>query len=69
VQLGDDAEDFDLNFLIDRHAKVIHLGTDACCEQLPSMDESILGHDIPLRTREVISIRDRFTKTFSSFSL
>lgn len=66
---GDDAEDFDLNFLIDRHAKVIHLGTDACCEQLPSMDESILGHDIPPRTREVISIRDRLTKTFSSFSL
>ena len=29
VQLGDDAEDFDLNFLIDRHAKVIHLGTGA----------------------------------------
>ena len=29
MQLGDDAEDFDLNFLIDRHAKVIHLGTGA----------------------------------------
>ena len=28
--IGDDAEDFDLNFLIDRHAKVIHLGLYNC---------------------------------------
>lgn len=36
---GHDDEDFDLNFLIDRHMKVINLGTDTLWDSYPSVTE------------------------------
>lgn len=33
--------DFDLNWLINRHNKAIHLGTDALCSQLPKMTRTL----------------------------
>ena len=39
---GHDDEDFDLNFLIDRQAKVVHMGTHAVWDQRPPLHPSTL---------------------------
>lgn len=45
---GDDDEDFDLNFLLNRHAKVINLGTNIVTrESCPPLSED---HLLPTTT-------------------
>ena len=65
---GDDDEDFDLSYLLNRHAKVINLGTNILTsETCPPIDDEHLRKPIGIQSPkyERTGIRNRVAQTFA----